>query len=144
MDSYFEDQLLDSWEQAYEDGDNPGSIMGFNDLLAAVDGVYQVSTPQKANNHTKKRKRKKPTKKELLDQQIIDQLGNVSSNAEPRVSIISTPTGKQKDPILKMFDKSEEKQEMDDWFLEWLGIEVIKKRQDDFFLDWLGVPKETT
>ena len=141
MDSYFEDQLLDSWEQAYEDGDNPGCIMGFGDLLR---GIPIVSSPMKANNHTKKRKRKKPTKQELLDQQIIDQLGNVSSNAEPRVTIISTPMGKQKDPILKMFEKSEEKQEMDDWFLEWLGIEVIKKRQDDFFLDWLGVPKATT
>ena len=132
MDSYFEDQLLDSWEQAYEDGDNPGCIMGFGDLLS---GIPIVSSPIKSNHKTKKRKRKKKTSKEIIDQKVQDLL-------EPsNKTILSTPMKPPQDPIyIKHIDKADK--QTDNWFLEWLGLKPEKDITDKWFFEWLGVPKK--
>ena len=133
MDSWLQDELLSSWEQAYQDGESPGCIMGFGDLLS---GIPIVSSPMKSNHKTKKQKRKKKTSKEIIDQKVQDLL-------EPsNKTILSTPMGPPQDPVyIKHLDQTDK--QTDNWFLEWLGLEPAKDTTEDWFLEWLGVPKET-
>ena len=130
MDPWVEDQLIGSWEDAYESGDDPGCIMSFYDLMQ---GRREVSSPSYSKPKPRNPKKKKLTKKEQEQNKIIDLL-------EPsKVTILSTPMSKTKDPILKMFEEKD--RPTDNWFLEWLGVKPMKQQQayeDQWFIDWLG------
>ena len=71
MDSWLQDELMGSWEQAYAEGDNPGCIMGFDTLInSSSRTAYPIASAK-----PKKHKKKKKSKKKLLEQKLIDELG---------------------------------------------------------------------
>ncbi len=110
MNDWSRDQLIDSWSNEYEEGGSPGCIMSFEDIINPFQNDMFHGSHSNTSSKPKKHKRKKPTKQELLDEKIIDELGN-------------TP-----EPV----PQEEIQAYGDDWFLEWLNVEPAEQPIKEF------------